>query len=356
MKIFLKGYLSKNLGDDLFFKIIMDRYKSNQFYIIGPNSYKKIFNKNVRFYSNLLEKFLKRIFKGYFSIEKKIQKKADISVLIGGSMFIEKKFEKASKYIKYTEKPYFVLGANFGPYYTKKYKKIYHNFFKKITDTCFRDLDSYKEFKDIKNVRYAPDIVFLEKTKIKKAKEKTVLFSLINIKNKSSQMEKDSSIEYEEAINTLINYFGKKDYTIKFMSFCKKEKDEEEVNKYYEKYKNKYKVSKYFYNGDIEEGIDQINNNSVIVGSRFHANILGLKLQKHIIPISYNNKTINMLKDIKFDGEIIDLNNYKKLNIEKIEEKNLTYKCDISNFIKEAEKHFEKLDSLIKLRKDNINE
>lgn len=85
----------------------------------------------------------------------------------------------------------------------------------------------------------------------------------------------------------------------------------------------------------------------IVVGSRFHANILGLILNKTIIPMVYSEKTLNVLKDINFKGRVFDIRELEKCDINSLTEQELNYKIDVSLQRKEAHRNFEKLDKAI---------
>ena len=71
-------------------------------------------------------------------------------------------------------------------------------------------------------------------------------------------------------------------------------------------------------------------------------------MNKTILPIAYSDKTINTLKDISYKGKIIDIRKLEDFNVDDITEKDLNYKINIDKYRKEAEKHFEKLDKVLK--------
>ena len=45
----------------------------------------------------------------------------------------------------------------------------------------------------------------------------------------------------------------------------------------------------------------------IIVGTRFHANVIGFAMHKKVIPVIYNDKTRNLLDEIHFEGSSIDI-------------------------------------------------
>ncbi|KIR02076.1 putative transferase [Lachnospiraceae bacterium TWA4] len=82
----------------------------------------------------------------------------------------------------------YILGANFGPYYTEEYLKAMAKVFEKAEDVCFREKYSYQLFQN-NRVRYAPDILFTyPMPKMKQQKNKFLYRLLIVIKKKKAQI------------------------------------------------------------------------------------------------------------------------------------------------------------------------
>ena len=83
-------------------------------------------------------------------------------------------------------KPIFIIGANFGPFQTEERINDYRKLFKMCNDVCFRDLSSFEMFKELQQVRYAPDIVFqMEVDEINSIKQKNKIgFSIIDLHHK----------------------------------------------------------------------------------------------------------------------------------------------------------------------------
>ena len=117
MQIYLNAYLEKNFGDDLFVKIIVDRYKKHTFYAIS-NSYKTI--DNLQIYKNTLKM---RILNKLGLKEKVYINSKDISVSIGGSMFIEGLSPVERKKI-YGNNPYYILGSFRKQFWTIQNRRI----------------------------------------------------------------------------------------------------------------------------------------------------------------------------------------------------------------------------------------
>ena len=138
----------------------------------------------------------------------------------------------------------------------------------------------------------------------------------------------------------------KKEYEVMLMSFCKMEHDEEEIQNILNKLDEEHrkKVETYCYNGNIEEAMNVLADSQVIVGGRFHANILGLLLRKSIIPVLYSDKTLNVLKDMNIDAPVIDIRNLKDFDISSITDADLNKVYNVEKEKIDAQRHFEKLD------------
>ena len=144
----------------------------------------------------------------------------------------------------------------------------------------------------------------------------------------------------------ITNYYADKNYEVVLMSFCKGEGDEDVIDRILEK-TNSDKIKSYYYNGNIDEALAEIASSEIVVGTRFHSIILGLVFNKKILPIIYSSKTKNMLNDLKFKGKMLEINDIDKINDENIDSY-VSNKLNIDKQRKMAEKHFEKLDELIK--------
>ncbi len=357
-KVFLDCIYEKNLGDDLLIKTVCDRYKStiflfpSYFHDINKNN---IFNLKVIKVNEYIYRLFRKIcfkFNKMNIVDKIIIKHCDYVITVGGSMFVE--YTQNSKDYKFTwyenlKKPYFIIGVNIGPIYTKNYLlNLKKHIFQNARDVCVRDKKSYDKVKNMKNVRCGSDMIFSYDVSQYKGENhiNKVIISVINCERKKNQMKHVNSQKYEETILQLISYFQNKNYEIELISFCKAEGDEETINKIISK-SNTKDISYYFYDGDIDETITELNTASIIIGTRFHANVLGLLLGKVIIPIIYNDKTKNLLEDIHFQGKYIDMEHLDQFDIKSLTNKDLTYKCNISKQIQDAQEHFQVLDNIL---------
>lgn len=356
--VLVMGYMNNNLGDDLFFKILAERYKHTIFYMYPPSTllenYLEKFtsNKNLRFYET--EEY-------YLDLKSKISDKTiplnmfpailsradqtECYINIGGSLFIQNEnWKNDDRFLikeRMKNKPSFIIGCNFGPG-NKEFTEYYQTHFKEYTDICFRDKTSYNQFKKLQNARLADDIVLVENyhKKIKTPKyNKSIAISVIDLHQKKEYKEKTE--EYEDFIRRTILYYIKKGYYINLFSFCEKENDMVAINRIikgiHKQYQKRIKVINYI--DDINWFLKKWRENRFVIGTRFHSMILALACHQEFIVISYSEKTNNYLKDIS--EEYIPLN-INKLSEQKIEDLKF-YKTDKSfnsvNQFKELDKY-----------------
>lgn len=334
MKVLIDAYLYGNLGDDLFVDILTKRYPYVQFITISNFFQSELCN--IKVYNSPLLKlsFFLNQFKKY------LIKNTDMTISIGGSMYIEEK--DRMKNIAQIISPYFVVGSNFGPYYSDEFYKIHEKLFSEMNDVCFRESYSYELFKHIDTVRKAPDIVFGMDTKnMKVINSKKVIISVILCQGALSKYQNT----YEKKIIEIIKYFISMDYEVCLMSFCQIQGDETAIESICSKMNQK--VNSYYYRGNREEALNILSDSSIIIGTRFHANVLGLLLEKTIIPISYSKKTDHMLDDVQFTGKVINLKEINDFDIESLDLESQKFKLDIQKLSDEAQEQFSAIDRMI---------
>lgn len=324
-KCLVIGYINNNFGDDLFFKILIERYKNVDFYLFPPakllKTYKQKFkkNKNVKFYDK--EKYYKKIKKEYpleaidiFPLICEKAEEVDFYINIGGSIFIQNNNWKNDDRFKIKDilkdKPSFIIGCNFGPS-DQEYEEYYKSWFKKFEDICFRDLESYNKFKDLNNVRHADDIVLIMNNKKVKRKRKNVAVSVVNIEKKEKLKEYKNDY-YQYLVNAITN-LQEENYKVKIFSFCDNEGDLETANLIKDmlprQYKKKVKI--YNYQTSIDKFLNEWNKNEYVIGSRFHSIILALANEQKFLPISYSQKTNNYLKKYNKGIKVINIKGIK---------------------------------------------
>lgn len=338
--ILVNAYTHLNLGDDLFLKILFEKYPDVHFTLIGnQDNYKNVFKTdNISYFFfpktwldiKLPKKILNKFFKFYYLKARYIAKERhlknsklyfDATVTIGGSIFMEKtntKHNKLSMHRMLCEvfpgKPKFIIGSNFGPYKNQSFVDYYNELFKNYTDVCFRDSYSKSLFKDLNNVRCLPDVVFSANFKDVEKTEKTVGFSVIDLSHREglSQFKHD----YQNMIVELVNLYIGRGFTPYLYSFCEYEGDERAINNIIEllNEENAAKVRKVYYKGDIEQFMEKYSKMEIMYPTRFHAMILSMMFEQKIHPIIYSKKMANVLVDMEYMGDFTDLKKISESN------------------------------------------
>lgn len=350
MKTLLKIYPKMNLGDDLFAAAISQRYPDVEFYVnSAQKNIKPLGLNNVRGKSVIKRAYDKicHILTGYRN--KIMRSDCEAEIVLGGSMFIEhelKRDELADEMRRLydTSKPLFIIGANFGPFRNDFYYDEHKRVFSRAIDVCFRDRYSADLFKDLKNVRVAPDVIFgLNAKQYKSRINKTVVISVINLEGRADLSKYADG--YETKIAEISEKYAQEGYRVILMSFCKAEGDEGAISRILQRTQGD-NISSYYYDGNIDKALKVLSSSEIIIGTRFHAVVLGLVFQKKLIPIIYSNKTKNMLNDIDYKGKMLEIDKMSDLDISKIDDYLYEY-GDVSAIGKEAEKHFGKLDKFL---------
>lgn len=355
MEVFVRGFFHINLGDDLFLYILAHRYPQHKFHVIINEEYKNVFRdeKNiiVHPYKKIrrgFDRFLYNCDKDYYL---EIEKKCQVNVVIGGSLFQEglDDIESRKRLSKMPNlNPTFILGANFGPYRTESYRLLVQDYLAKTEDICFRDIYSKKKFPELTNVRYAPDIVLGIKNIISKTKEKKkrVFISMIDCLKRGNNI-KEHVNSYENFIVRCISYYGNQGYEIILSSFCKMEGDEEAIYRIIKKLPpaNLKQVSILNYSGDNwREIIDSLRQSEKIIASRFHSMILGMAFEVPVLPIAYNKKFEQFLDNFCFSHYCITISKLENQMPDDIKYLSFKKSYDVAE---KATSHFKKLDRLL---------
>ena len=345
-KIYVKAYQALNLGDDLFVKILLERYPRHQFLIYGDKKKHKFLKdcSNVtishafiwRIYNFLTSRLNLRVVNSQCILASLCK----ATVEIGGSMYRE-------PYIPYLKndlfriKPFFVIGVNFETSTSDAYKKAVRSYLSVKTDVCFRDSVSY-DLLSLENARYASDVIFNMEFP-----EKTgngIFISVISFGKEHSELSVYQE-DYERIIIDLIRDALSRDEQVTLAAFCTYEGDDKEIENIMDMLSSseREKIRTCIYDGDIEYMLECMLESKVIVGTRFHSIVLGLAMQKRVIPISYNEKTDNMLADIGLSR----YNNLlsKLFNVELKE--CMILKEEIQKIREKANRQFEALDEYL---------
>lgn len=358
--VYVYAYTKMNLGDDLFIKMLCDRYPNVNFKI---TSYKKFskglmkvknlkIKRPVRFIDSLLNRLNLQFRINEFLIKNSLRS-SDCVVHIGGSIFMQdidwkRNVQKYNKNVSNSKK-YYIIGSNFGPYQDDGFKSSYNEIFSKVEDVCFRDEYSYNLFPKLKNIRYESDVVFALDYDKNITEEKRAIISIIDLDNRPDLIKYQEI--YARKMAELSKTLSSKGYEVILMGFCTGEGDSKMISKIMTLIDNRHStnIKEYNYDGDLEGALSLIKKSRVIFAARFHAMILGWVYNKKVYPIIYSNKSLNVIEDLKFEGDYIHINEINKLDCIKAVD-NLEYykEFDIDEQRLSGERQFKKLDEFLK--------
>lgn len=357
-KVYLCAYDRQNLGDDLFVQAVVRRYPGIQFYMWSDQTNQQ----NFRFLSNLkvydsksrLQLLLEKISPTLGAKRKSaIEDKCDAMVYVGGSIFIE--YEKWKIFLTWwdfeaSHRNMFVLGANFGPFKTAAYREQMGEIFSKMKDVCFREQYSKNLFPTLPKVRVAPDILYGWKMPEQTKFEKQVFVSLIDCASEDHYLP-DYEEQYYQTLNAILSEAAQEGYRIVLSSFCKAEGDEFAIKKYEQRFGSCFGnvMSHYCYDGkNASEILQEISNSDLIIGTRFHAVILGFAADKPVLPIIYSDKTTHVLSDAGFKGEYLDIRSPEYISFAELTDNLSKQKMPSLNQLRiRSEDHFKELDSFL---------
>ena len=323
----IRAYTAFNLGDDLFLKILFERYPNCKFVLFTQNTnYLKFIQAypNVRiacfnmFEYTILGVLRKLSFQNlYIYLYKHFLsrkcKKYDGYVSIGGSIFIQNKSELTLMDFIYRvivrdifiNKPKFIIGANFGPIKTTGYTLFYKQLFSHFTDICFREKYSYSLFKDLINVRCASDVIFQLTLPTTKKEKNSLGFSIIDI-DRRTELSAYSS-KYYKLIAALVSLSIRRGQIPYMVSFCEHEGDERAINKIISllDINERTRIKKLMYKGNVDDFLPKYSSLESVFTTRFHAMILGFMGKQNIYPLIYSDKMMNVINDLNYNGKYL---------------------------------------------------
>ncbi|MCR5524386.1 MAG: polysaccharide pyruvyl transferase family protein [Lactobacillus sp.] len=361
MNILTSGYWNSNLGDDLFLKILSERYPAHNFFIISgskafqsfngiPNVKKVRIPLKIKLKNKLYQKLGMNTEKLLSNFEISILNQFDLYCEVGGSLFILPQEGLGTKYslrkrIELSGLPYFVIGSNFGPYFSERQVQKYHELFADMTGISLRDYASYKLFSDLPNVDYASDLVF--NLKVKKPSVPGN-YTLISIINPEVRFDHETSEKYYQLITNIITSLLNKHERIVLMSFCEAEGDLIAAKKIKKMFNNISQIE-VFNHTNIDESLEKINSANKIVATRYHSMILGWLMGKPTFVLSYSEKINNVISDLFPTQPFI--------NISQIDSDNFRLSFAVNNqiddIVQEAQQQFKFLDRFFKYGETN---
>lgn len=356
-KVMVYAYTHFNLGDDLFIKVLCERYPEVRFVLYAPSEYKQSFKSldNIRVLPSdtIISRGFSYVFRRlhlYGVYRRLLAKNCDAAILIGGSLFIQgenwRNELENTKALQIKNKRFFLLGANFGPYHDDQFYMEHKKIFRTYTDICFRETHSYKLFNDLRNVRMAGDIVF----QLKKSEQQTTNNIVISVIKPSIRQSLSNYDEiYFRKMKEIAIYFMERGYTVTLVSFCEYEADDEAIDMIMNLIPMSYldRITNHFYKLNLEETLNLVARSSYVVATRFHSMILGWLYNKPVFPIVYSTKMTNVMKEVGFSGTYTNFDHIDTLRPEQVFTSMKTNSIEVSYQIKHSATQFERLDEYL---------
>lgn len=314
------GYFLENLGDDLMLKSFLNvaKGKYDRIYI---NSFKKFETfysrlgvtvvKQDSFFQRAINRVLRQLGRPQLYFRLASRKNTDF-IILGGSLFIESQDQK-NDLQRITDLEYavehgdcsYVIGSNFGPYSSNWYMEKLRRIFEKCADVCFRDQYSWELFSDLKNTRYAPDVVLSglwEGEKDKICQSDRILISVIDLQTRPKL--RGAASRYEKLLAGIAMYHVAQGDRVGLISFCEQDGDHAVC----ERVKRACNCEKIEIIEYRDFGIlSVISQAKKIYGSRFHSIILSLYYGIQYFPFVYDQKTVNALATYCGTGDFVDV-------------------------------------------------
>lgn len=362
-RVFVHAYLAGNLGDDLFVRMLCERYPKVRFYIYADASYKVRFGDilNCRVNSpgdrrvRLAERWMQRL-----GIEggwrRLLIRCSDAVVHIGGSVFVQhyddwSEFYRVDDSLQKESRRLYVVGANFGPYVNPAYQEQYHELFKKYRGICFRDTYSRNLFADLANVSYAPDLIFSYPAKPCVPKKKKVVVSLIELDNRTGKYAIDQYAgEYLDFHVKLVSVLIKRGYAVTLVSFCQSQMDDQMIQKVCDRLKEseKSQITCMAYQNDVRPIVKEFEESEAVVGTRFHSVILGMLCRCKVLPVVYDQKTRRTLDDLQY-AKKLELSELEDQDVDESIESLLSMEpYDVRQLVRDSEGQFRYVDRFLK--------
>ena len=127
-KILIYGYTRVNFGDDLFFKILVERYPDVEFYMLAEDDYSQIIRCD-NFHS-MRRNRINKIFASHIPYQFYLHR-FDAVICIGGSIFMEMGTSGSNRIVRFLLKykrkfpsvPIYIVGSNYGPEQTTAFRE-----------------------------------------------------------------------------------------------------------------------------------------------------------------------------------------------------------------------------------------
>lgn len=360
-KIAVKGYFNHNLGDDLLLKALIEFFPDTQFYILVDKKYVSYYQKLGENLCVVSKSFVSRcILRGLNVVQlprltKSLLQPFEAFVELGGSIFQQRSTQETVSRLRsgvqLSQKPYFIIGSNFGPVRTDRYVNDHETFFSKVDSVVFRDTSSYHLFSNLRRVNFASDAVLslsVNQSMLKDCEKSYVVMTPINLRFAGRILSESYSVTsdfYEGQMKRLAEALINCGYEIKIVAFSEAEGDVQAAKRIERliapKFKNRVEV---YTNQDISQIVEMMAGAERLISGRFHAMILGWLFQKPQLVVMYSDKTKNVIDDCYPEQFAVPTQRLTQISVTDLKvSMNTVATASLAALQLDATKHFEPL-------------
>lgn len=194
----------------------------------------------------------------------------------------------------------FVLGCNFGPFQDDWYLDRYRSILARAHSVCFRDKASQALFHRLKNVSWAPDIVFGCDRQLAKlpAEQGYLLVCPAPIAKDGRQDLQQYQADYLRFHIEVIQSAQSRGQQVILFSFCRQQ-DQLVIEKILAQLPNKAGIRQLHYpQVSRRQALGLVANAGMVLATRYHAMVLALLYERPVFAICYSEKTENAIRSL----------------------------------------------------------
>ncbi len=331
MSTLIKGYLDRNLGDDLMLRIVLEQLKDYKFYIAEEQK-------------ELLLPFAN--INNIFDLDDYPNKQTNKILKVTGSDFMI--LNKTGIYYslvrilqkkKNKKVPMAVIGCNVGPFVNSLARNLAIKEMEQYKLITVRDKFSYEFIK--KNTKkpevyYYPDLVFaLPDEWLPNHREDEGHLGISAYRRAKTNNYK----VYKKLAIIADRYIQKTNKKVLLFAFdMENENDISAAFTIKDLCKNKDKIEIILHNDNGDNIIKNMARCERIIGIRLHCSVLAIRMGKPFIPIIYSKKTHDLLDDLNYREKRFNIDNFEIDEVLETLYKSKTFKID-KDIIEAAKGH-----------------